>query len=61
MQKAVSDVIDIFTGEDMENTPLFYFLVKHSHLYNKSHYFIHDNIAIYYLYSSYDLGINING
>ena len=33
MQKAANYVIDIFTSEDMENTPLHsYFLVKHSHL-----------------------------
>ena len=28
-----SDIIDIFTSDDMEN--MSYFLVKHSHLYNK--------------------------
>ena len=31
MQKAVNDVIDIFTSEDMES----YFVVKHSHPYNE--------------------------
>ena len=34
MQKAVNDVNDIFTSEVMENVTG-YFLVKHSHLYNK--------------------------
>ena len=34
MQKAVNEVIDIFTSEDMENTPTGYFVVKHLHLYN---------------------------
>ena len=33
MQKPLNDVIDIFTGHDMENVTG-YFLVKHSHLYN---------------------------
>ena len=34
MQKAVSDVIDTSTSEDMENIRHMLFLVKHSHLYN---------------------------
>ena len=39
MQKVVNDVIDIFASEDMGNMPLHgYFLVKHSHLYNKYYY-----------------------
>ena len=41
MQKAVNDVIDIFTSDDMENIYVTgYFLVKHSHLYNKPIYHI---------------------
>ena len=36
MQKAVSDVIDTSTSEDMENIRHMLFLVKHSHLYNNT-------------------------
>ena len=45
MQKAVNDVIDIFTsGYGKYNTG--YFLVKHSYLYNKGIYYTLRHISI---------------
>ena len=47
MQKAVNDVIDIFTDEGTENvTGYFLVKVKHSHLYNKLSY-IYGLVLIY--------------
>ena len=56
MQKAVNDIMDIFTSEDMENTPLVstgYFLastVYNKHVYNKH---VYDIYIIYSTYTSY--------
>ena len=47
MQKTVNDVIDIFTSEGMDNISLAgYFLVKHSHVYNKKRHRCNADIPI---------------
>ena len=55
MQKAVNDIIDIFTGEDMENTLYTgYFPVKHLHLYNQLIIFNNNNTPlVYYVHSNF--------
>ena len=45
MQKAVNDVIDIFTSGYGKYVTV-YFLVKHSHLYNKNIYASNHNSTV---------------